>query len=62
MKFGYWDETITVWHRQGLPLEVKTSEDYELVPGWLKAGLNCMFPIEAAENYLYYLERKKEIL
>jgi len=23
---------------------------YELVPGWLKAGINCMFPIEAAHT------------
>ncbi|PIV53616.1 MAG: hypothetical protein COY53_07465 [Elusimicrobia bacterium CG_4_10_14_0_8_um_filter_37_32] len=23
---------------------------YELVPGWLKGGINCMFPIEAAHT------------
>jgi uroporphyrinogen decarboxylase len=23
---------------------------YELVPGWLEAGINCMFPIEAAHT------------
>ena len=23
---------------------------YELVPGWLKSGINCMFPIEAAHS------------
>jgi len=29
MEFGYWDETITCWHRQGLPERIKTDEDME---------------------------------
>jgi uroporphyrinogen decarboxylase len=36
-EFGYWDETIDRWHREGLPLEVKTNRDVELylkLEGW----------------------------
>ncbi|MEM1693543.1 MAG: hypothetical protein QW456_04960, partial [Ignisphaera sp.] len=28
-EFGYWNETIDRWHREGLPIEVKTSNDIE---------------------------------
>lgn len=27
--FGYWEETISVWHAQGLPPSVKTNQDVE---------------------------------
>lgn len=30
----------------------------ELVPGWLKAGINCMFPLEAAHTNIYELREK----
>ena len=36
-EFGYWDETIDRWHREGLPLEKKTNRDIELylrLEGW----------------------------
>ncbi len=29
MDFGYWEETITIWHKQGLPTYVKTNQDVE---------------------------------
>jgi len=29
MDFGYWGETIAVWHKQGLPTYVKTNQDVE---------------------------------
>jgi hypothetical protein len=29
MDFGYWDETIVKWHKQGLPTQVKTNTDVE---------------------------------
>jgi len=29
MDFGYWDETIPIWHKQGLPAYVKTNQDVE---------------------------------
>ena len=29
MDFGYWDETIRLWHQQGLPSRVKTQVDLE---------------------------------
>ncbi|MEI7632655.1 MAG: orotate phosphoribosyltransferase [bacterium] len=29
MDFGYWDETIAEWHKQGLPESVKTGADVE---------------------------------
>jgi len=29
MEFGYWDETIIAWHKQGLPPEIKTAIDIE---------------------------------
>lgn len=29
MDFGYWDETIIAWHKQGLPENVKTGQDVE---------------------------------
>jgi len=29
MDFGYWDETIPIWHEQGLPAYVKTNQDVE---------------------------------
>lgn len=37
---------------------------HELVPGWLKAGINCMFPIEARHTDSYELREKfgKEVL
>ena len=33
MDFGYWDETIAAWHDQGLPRDVRTSEDVERTLG-----------------------------
>jgi len=29
MDFGYWDQTIVAWHKQGLPADVKTNADLE---------------------------------
>lgn len=29
MEFGYWDETIIAWHKQGLPENIKTAIDIE---------------------------------
>jgi len=29
MDFGYWDETIIEWHKQGLPENIKTNQDVE---------------------------------
>jgi len=31
---------------------------HELVPGWLKAGINCMFPVEARHTDIYELREK----
>jgi len=44
-EFGYWDETIDRWHREGLPLEKKTNRDIELYLGL--EGWDCieMLPI-----------------
>ena len=28
-EFGYWDETITEWHKQGLPLSVISNSEVE---------------------------------
>ena len=33
MDFGYWDDTITIWHDQGLPGHVETPEDIERFVG-----------------------------
>ncbi|MEM3047555.1 MAG: uroporphyrinogen decarboxylase family protein, partial [Candidatus Bathyarchaeia archaeon] len=30
----------------------------ELVPGWLKGGINCMFPLEAAHTNAYELRER----
>jgi len=30
----------------------------ELVPGWLEAGINCMFPLEAAHTDIFELRRR----
>jgi len=29
MDFGYWTETIKLWHKQGLPADIQTNQDME---------------------------------
>ncbi len=53
--FGYWDETIVLWHEQGLPPHVKTNEDVERYLGlegveiipWLPVHVGLFPPFEA---------------
>ena len=46
MEFGYWDETIAKWHEQGLPMEVKTSEDVERYLGLEGAEIIPWLPVK----------------
>lgn len=39
-EFGYWNETIDRWHREGLPLEKKINRDVELYLGL--EGWDCL--------------------
>jgi len=50
MDFGYWDETITVWHKQGLPAYVKTNQDVE---GYLHLEGTEIIPSLPVVNGLY---------
>lgn len=45
MDFGYWDETITAWHRQGLPAYVKTNQDMERYLGLEGAEVIAQLPV-----------------
>ena len=46
MDFGYWDETITTWHEQGLPRHVKTNVDMEHYLGLEGAERIPMLPLQ----------------
>ncbi|MFZ5517799.1 MAG: uroporphyrinogen decarboxylase family protein [Candidatus Zhuqueibacterota bacterium] len=48
--FGYWDETIQLWHSQGLPKEVATNEDVERYLGLDGVEIFLWFPVR---NGLY---------
>jgi len=56
MDFGYWDETITVWHKQGLPGYVKTNQDIEQYLGLEGAEIIPRLPVA---NGLYPLFQDK---
>lgn len=40
MDFEYWAETIPVWHKQGLPADVRPQDFLGLDAQWIGAGLN----------------------
>ena len=50
MDFGYWSETIDVWHKQGLPENIKTGADVERYLGLEGAEL---LPWVPTKNGLY---------
>ena len=60
MEFGYWDETIQLWHSQGLPDEVNTNEEVERYLGLEGSetipclpvinGLHPFFPYQELED------------
>jgi len=50
MEFGYWDETILCWHKQGLPERIKTNEDLERYLGL--EGIS-LIPDVPAKNGLF---------
>ncbi len=45
MDFGYWDETITAWHKQGLPAYLKTNQDVERYLGLEGAEIIPHLPV-----------------
>jgi len=45
MDFGYWDETVTIWHKQGLPAYVKTNQDIEQYLGLEGAEIIPRLPV-----------------
>lgn len=45
MDFGYWDETIATWHKQGLPAYVKTNQDIEQYLGLEGAEVIPQLPV-----------------
>ncbi|MHC4871737.1 MAG: uroporphyrinogen decarboxylase family protein [Planctomycetota bacterium] len=69
MEFGYWAETLTEWHKQGLPetiVDEKSAyeffgiENWEMV--WANVGLIPAFPheiIEEDENYQIYRDSSR---
>jgi uroporphyrinogen decarboxylase len=54
MEFGYWDETIVRWHKQGLPAELKNNAQVETYFG-------CMQPAHAPMS-MSILNPRKEIV
>jgi uroporphyrinogen decarboxylase len=43
-EFGYWDETLTAWHAQGLPKRIKdeaSAYDYFGIESWDSVGVNA---------------------
>jgi len=65
MEFGYWDETLPEWHKQGLPESVDTEakayayfgiEDWGKAP--VKSRLFPAFPIEVLEETDRYVVRR----
>ncbi|MBN2710913.1 MAG: hypothetical protein JXR97_00560 [Planctomycetes bacterium] len=64
-EFGYWEETLTEWHKQGLPAEVKderTAYEYFGIENWKTAPVNVMglkpgfehTVLEEDDNYIIY--------
>lgn len=45
MDFGYWDETITAWHKQGLPAYVETNQEMERYLGLEGAEVIAQLPV-----------------
>jgi len=44
-EFGYWDETITEWHKQGLPLSVISNSEVEYYLGLEGVSIFPMLPL-----------------
>ena len=58
LEFGYWDETIEAWHRQGLPLDIHDNEAVERYLGLEGVSVFTKVPIK---NGLYPAFEKKVI-
>lgn len=54
--FGYWEDTITRWHKEGLPEHVKTNADVERYLGL--EGWDCIPTISAAVGLFPGFEEK----
>jgi hypothetical protein len=69
-EFGYWNNTLSRWHAEGLPREVDSNEKADVYFGfddwsksiWVNAGLQPDFPyetIEKGERYSVVLDNRR---
>jgi uroporphyrinogen decarboxylase len=72
MEFGYWDETLPLWHEQGLPRTVKTEAQayaYFGIEDWGDEGVNTdgLCPgferetIEETEDYIIWRDEERTV-
>jgi hypothetical protein len=72
MEFGYWDETLPLWHDQGLPRTVKTEAQayaYFGIEDWRDEGVNTdgLCPgfeketIEETEDYIIWRDEERAL-
>ena len=70
MEFGYWDETLPLWHEQGLPRTVRTEAQayaYFGIEDWRDEGVNTdgLCPgfesetIEETEDYIIWRDEER---
>ena len=72
MEFGYWDETLPLWHEQGLPRTVRTEAQayaYFGIEDWRDEGVNTdgLCPgferetIEETEDYIIWRDEERAV-
>ncbi len=72
MEFGYWDETLPLWHEQGLPRTVKTEAQayaYFGIEDWRDVGVNTdgLCPgfekeiIEETDEYIIWRDEERTV-